>query len=783
MSSFQSGVSRTSREIFAGNRRTPDAEGQELGLHIGLVMDDYDDQHAGRLWVYIPNFSTVATGEQSIPYGPVARGRTIGADGSSRIDQEHRNAWILVAPMFPAYGSDEFRYGSDSAGRRNARDGQTNSYGWTYQPRIGDRVAVMFAYGDPHQGYWFACLPKVNQNFMVPGSAAATEASEGLLLPAHEKSVKAVNEPRVASQAFADNLIEAGLQRDPMRGAGASSAMRESPSYVFGFKSAGWDYDIEKDLPIGGGNTQLFRSNSRYQTIHAMGHQIVLDDHPDHQMVRVRTSNGNQVLLNDVDGYIYLNTPKGNAWFEMSDTGDVNGFCSGSFSWHCEKDFNMQVDGNWNVQVNKNWNVAVGKNTTMTLTEAVTVFSGMNGAQLTWDQRGPAKYIITGQTDLHVKNNMNATIQNNFKLTAHDNIELISDNTFGLKAGEEINTTSGGATNILAGSTLFAHAGSTLSLIGGGTTHLDGSAILIGMGGPTAKDAGIASPAEPQTAPTPMLAKTWGPTPKEGVAEMIPYVGAIVPQHEPWPGHPSTKSIPKGSVQYNTTFVKTIRPGAITPNASQPVDYVDENGVVQRAKPYKTNNPGEQPTYTPDPNAYDGSMNPASKMSLSEEGKNFIKAQEGWSSVPYKDANGWSVGYGHFINEGDVIGGKTITASDMALIRQGKGAEVINIDKDEGNRLFDSDLPKYQSAVQKNITAPMTQGQFDAMTSLSYNVGPDWIRKSTMTKKFNAGDVPGAITEFQGFNKSEGQVHPGLVKRRNEEINQLFNAGIKPPSA
>jgi lysozyme len=137
-------------------------------------------------------------------------------------------------------------------------------------------------------------------------------------------------------------------------------------------------------------------------------------------------------------------------------------------------------------------------------------------------------------------------------------------------------------------------------------------------------------------------------------------------------------------------------------------------------------------------------------MRLSENGKTLIKGFEGLSLKAYPDPPGdpqnrHSIGYGHSgARPGDVI------------------------TRQEADRLFDADVAKYEAAVSL-ATPNTTQDQFDAFTSLAYNIGTAGFSGSTAAKKHNMGDHAGAADAILMWNKAAGQVHPGLVKRREKE--------------
>ena len=86
------------------------------------------------------------------------------------------------------------------------------------------------------------------------------------------------------------------------------------------------------------------------------------------------------------------------------------------------------------------------------------------------------------------------------------------------------------------------------------------------------------------------------------------------------------------------------------------------------------------------------------------------------------------------------------------------------------NDKFEQDLAKFEGGVLHALNgAPVTQGQFDAMVSLAYNIGVGAFTGSTVARKHKAGDYAGAQAAFAMWNKNDGKVMNGLVRRRAVE--------------
>jgi GH24 family phage-related lysozyme (muramidase) len=83
---------------------------------------------------------------------------------------------------------------------------------------------------------------------------------------------------------------------------------------------------------------------------------------------------------------------------------------------------------------------------------------------------------------------------------------------------------------------------------------------------------------------------------------------------------------------------------------------------------------------------------------------------------------------------------------------------------------FQQHLAQFEKAVLDAIgKSPTSQAQFDAMVCLTYNIGAAAFTRSTVLRKHNAGDFPGAAKAFLMWNKAGGKVLRGLTRRRESE--------------
>lgn len=141
-------------------------------------------------------------------------------------------------------------------------------------------------------------------------------------------------------------------------------------------------------------------------------------------------------------------------------------------------------------------------------------------------------------------------------------------------------------------------------------------------------------------------------------------------------------------------------------------------------------------------------MNALTKASLrlSAVGLVMIALFEGFAPQPYKDIVGvWTNGFGN-----------THNAQKQVTVPEALGQ-------------LEKNAREAENAVKQCITQPMTQNQFDSFVSLTFNIGGGAFCKSTLVKKFNAGNSFSACTEILRWNRAGGKVVAGLVARREKE--------------
>lgn len=149
-------------------------------------------------------------------------------------------------------------------------------------------------------------------------------------------------------------------------------------------------------------------------------------------------------------------------------------------------------------------------------------------------------------------------------------------------------------------------------------------------------------------------------------------------------------------------------------------------------------------------------------MDISNRGLELIKKFEGLELEAYQDIVGiWTIGYGHTSMAGppEVVPGMEIT-------------------EEEATEILRRDLGQYEDGVEQAVKVEITQNMFDALVSITFNIGVAAMKGSTFIKRLNQRDYIGCAEAMTWWNKAGGRVVAGLKRRREAEA-ALFLEGYK----
>jgi len=140
-------------------------------------------------------------------------------------------------------------------------------------------------------------------------------------------------------------------------------------------------------------------------------------------------------------------------------------------------------------------------------------------------------------------------------------------------------------------------------------------------------------------------------------------------------------------------------------------------------------------------------------MRISPAGIDLIKGFESLALDAYRCPAGvWTIGWGHT-----------------------RGAQPgMHISRERAEELLAEDVAEVERGLPSAVHVNLTQGQWDALVSLCFNLcgGAERLPKTCphLVASLNAGDFAGAAQQFLNINHAaDGTVLPGLTRRREAE--------------
>lgn len=138
-------------------------------------------------------------------------------------------------------------------------------------------------------------------------------------------------------------------------------------------------------------------------------------------------------------------------------------------------------------------------------------------------------------------------------------------------------------------------------------------------------------------------------------------------------------------------------------------------------------------------------------MKTSKQGLDLLEEREGKRNKAYLDTKGIpTIGVGH-------------TGPEVRL-------GLVWTD-DEVRVALEKDVKLCEDTINLYCVQPLTQHQFDALVSFTFNVGVTAFRKSTMLRKINQGDYEGAANEFDRW-----RIPKEILPRRMGEKHQFIGS-------
>jgi lysozyme len=136
-------------------------------------------------------------------------------------------------------------------------------------------------------------------------------------------------------------------------------------------------------------------------------------------------------------------------------------------------------------------------------------------------------------------------------------------------------------------------------------------------------------------------------------------------------------------------------------------------------------------------------------VKCSDKGIRLIQEFEGLATEVYDDVGGKpTIGYGHLLRKGETY--KKVT-------------------EEQATRILCEDLEAAEACIESCVDVPLTQGQFDALCSFTFNLGCNALKRSSLLKSLNAGDYADAKSRITAWHFVGEKPVAGLLRRRLAE--------------
>lgn len=440
------------KQIFAGGQPP---QLQFFGITSGVVVDTNDPQEMGRIRVVCQLLGDrLDTAVTDIP-------------------------WALY--MSPFGGMTEV--GTRGSGT-DPVNGST-AYGMWAIPKVGANVGVMCLNGNPMQRIWVGCVYEQHTPHTLPHGRYMTDTH-----PALETDGMAVvpNGPYAGNEKFIQplraNLATAFNSKGTAenhefatRGADYSASSVDADQLSFTFSSVADDdgiagdnwtstqgYSINRQDPHAPTPQTKRNYDSMVTSITSAGfHSVSMDDRQENCRVRLRTTSGHQILLDDTNERIYISTAEGRNWIEMDQAGNIDGYTSGKINLHAEQDINLTSD------------------------KTVRLF-GKEGIHAYTD----------GEMNLQAKKDINIKTDTQLQVKAGTTTKIETGTSLYLKSGTDFKATAGTTMDLLSTALFQLSSTANLTLLAGAVLALDGQQIQ--LNNQIAQAADSASSADPAKA-------------------------------------------------------------------------------------------------------------------------------------------------------------------------------------------------------------------------------------------------------------------------------------------
>lgn len=401
----------TQRELF--ERAAPSRSSYDT-VTIGVVVDTNDPQQMGRVRVVCAQW------------------------GDSWSDTVEDLPWAVYVSPFGGHA----QVGTRGPGVQQSEG--SVAYGMWAIPKVGAQVMVMCIDGNPMTRAYFGCVydqftphtmphgrfmyddhPELEKTGSSPAPYGPYTSSEKYIQPLTANMKKAFGAKDEPNYEYRSRAADYSVSRVDVSQLGYTYSKVQDDQNV---EHDGWTntqgYQLSRSDPDATSSYTDKNYDSMVYSITTPGfHAFSMDDRQENCRVRIRTTSGHQIIMDDTNERIYIATAQGNNWIEMDQDGNIDIFTSNKLSVHAQKEINFTSDDTIRMYAKK-------------------------GIHMHSDD----EVRIDAAKDIHVK-----TAQN-VRAKAEQSVLMEAGQTIQAKSGSDLKLTSGGATHFNSAANLYATA-------------------------------------------------------------------------------------------------------------------------------------------------------------------------------------------------------------------------------------------------------------------------------------------------------------------------------------
>lgn len=331
------------------------------GITIGIVVDVNDPQEMGRVRVLCPKW---------------------GDSWSAKVEDL---PWAIYTSPIAGQTQNETR----GPGIQTSKGGL--AYGMWAIPKVGTHVLVCCIDGNPMTRSYIGCLYDQFTSNTLPHGRFMYEDHPALEKTSSTAPYGPFTTTEQPIEPLTTNLNKAfgtGKRHEfATRGSDFTVSSVSLENLAASIGSVADDDGVDSDDWT---NTQGYQMNrgdpgtdgdrkfeSQVMSLTSPGfHSLSMDDRQENCRIRIRTTSGHQIIMDDTNERIYVSTAAGNNWIELDQAGNIDMYTTGNFSVNADGDINFNAGGSIRMKAKKDVSIVSDTNIGLNAKTDINVTAG-----------------------------------------------------------------------------------------------------------------------------------------------------------------------------------------------------------------------------------------------------------------------------------------------------------------------------------------------------------------------------------------------------------------------